>query len=223
MSAFANIDTAFWPSKYDVEHILYTGLIAQQVDSAAQQIGYDFSGIHRPQGPNDLYALGYDQFVAPLIVAVQELYKSNDSLKKQQRISDSLYTSQINNLMAMITNCCTLGQPQKSIQNNQEQNIIEDTIRIQLANNDRIILYQNEPNPFDNYTVIRYYIPETTLGEASIVFNDMYGNEIKKEEITVKGFNNIKANTDNLASGIYSYSLYVSGKLIDTKKMICNK
>jgi trimeric autotransporter adhesin len=222
-SAITTIDTTFWPSKYDIEHILYTGLIAQQVDSAAQQIGYDFSGIHRPQGTNDLYALGYDQFVAPLIVAVQELYKSNDSLKKQQSISDSLYTAQINNLITMITNCCIFEQTQKSMQNFQDQNSNEDTIHIQLANNDQIILYQNEPNPFDNYTVIRYYIPENTLGEASVVFNDMYGNEIKKEEITVKGLNNIKANTDNLASGIYSYSLYVDGKLIDTKKMIRNK
>ncbi|MFH0867082.1 MAG: hypothetical protein V1904_12875 [Bacteroidota bacterium] len=90
-------------------------------------------------------------------------------------------------------------------------------------NKNNAVLYQNEPNPFDNNTVIRYYIPEGTIGDAFILFSDMYGNEIKKEDITVKGFNNIKANTENLASGIYSYSLIIDGNVMDTKKMIRKK
>ena len=234
-STVTTIDTAFWPSKYDVEHILYTGLIAQQVDSAAMQRGYDFSGIHRPQGPHDLYALSYSQFVVPLIKGEQELSKSNDSLKKciktldsliiLQRIKYSLLNVTVNNLMATVANCCAHGQTQRGTQNNnnQHQNINEDTIRIDITNNDQIILYQNEPNPFDNNTVIRYFIPIANTSEAFIIFNDIYGKEIMKVEITVKGFGNIKANTENLASGIYTYSLYVANNLIDTKKMLRNK
>jgi hypothetical protein len=52
---------------------------------------------------------------------------------------------------------------------------------------------------------------------------DMYGNEVKKLAITEKGFGKIEANTEKLANGIYSYSLVVSGKIIDTKKMVKNK
>jgi len=48
----------------------------------------------------------------------------------------------------------------------------------------------------------------------------MYGKELKKTALATKGFGNINANTENLASGIYSYSLIVNDKVIDTKKML---
>ena len=51
----------------------------------------------------------------------------------------------------------------------------------------------------------------------------MYGKELKKVEITSKGFSNINAITENLSSGIYSYSLIINDKIIDTKKMIKSK
>ena len=90
----------------------------------------------------------------------------------------------------------------------------------ELSNNSQLILYQNEPNPFGDNTVIRYFIPENTKSTAFIVFYDIYGKEIKKAELTTKGFGNVNANTENLASGIYSYSLIVNERVVDTKKMI---
>lgn len=84
------------------------------------------------------------------------------------------------------------------------------------------VLYQNEPNPFDGSTVIRYFIPEVSKGTAYIAFYDMYGKELKKIEITTKGFGKIDANTDNLASGIYTYSIIVNDVVIDSKKMMRN-
>lgn len=49
-----------------------TGFLAQEVDSLAQAIGYEFSGLHRPTSPTDHYTIGYEQFVVPLVKAVQE-------------------------------------------------------------------------------------------------------------------------------------------------------
>ena len=77
--------------------------------------------------------------------------------------------------------------------------------------------------PFDGSTVIRYYIPENIQMEAYMVFYDSYGNEIKKVEIKETGAGKIEANAQNLAAGIYSYSLIVNGKVVDTKKMMKNK
>jgi trimeric autotransporter adhesin len=54
------------------EGILYSGLIAQEVEQAAGAIAYDFSGIHKPEGATDTYGLDYTSFVVPLINAVQE-------------------------------------------------------------------------------------------------------------------------------------------------------
>ena len=107
--------------------------------------------------------------------------------------------------------------------NSTGQGSNETTISVELASINNIILYQNEPNPFDGSTVIRYFIPENMQIEAYMVFYDSYGNEIKKVEVKETGAGKIEANAQNLAAGIYSYSLIVNGKVVDTKKMMKNK
>jgi len=49
-----------------------TGFIAQEVEAAAQKIGYSFDGINPPQNPTDNYSLEYAGFVPSLVKAVQE-------------------------------------------------------------------------------------------------------------------------------------------------------
>jgi hypothetical protein len=63
------------------EHIKYSGFIAQEVESAANSVGYDFSGITKPQGENTIYGLSYDQFVVPLVKSVQEQQNMIDAQK----------------------------------------------------------------------------------------------------------------------------------------------
>ncbi len=63
--------------------MLQTGFVAQEVEQAAESIGYDFSGVDAPKNENDFYGLRYAQFVVPLVKAVQELNEQN---KKQQAV-----------------------------------------------------------------------------------------------------------------------------------------
>lgn len=49
-----------------------TGFIAQEVEAAAQAIGFDFDGVHHPVDANDTYTVGYELFTLPLIQAVKE-------------------------------------------------------------------------------------------------------------------------------------------------------
>jgi hypothetical protein len=65
------------------EQIVYTGFIAQDVEKAAKELGYDFSGVDAAKNNKDLYGLRYAEFVVPLVKAVQELSKQNEELKKQ--------------------------------------------------------------------------------------------------------------------------------------------
>jgi len=50
-----------------------TGFIAQEVEQAAKNTGFDFSGVDAPKNEKDMYGLRYDEFVVPLVKAVQEL------------------------------------------------------------------------------------------------------------------------------------------------------
>ncbi len=60
-----------------------SGFIAQEVESAAMALDYDFDGVLAPQHDRDHYALAYSQFVVPLVKAVQELDEKNTKLNEE--------------------------------------------------------------------------------------------------------------------------------------------
>jgi hypothetical protein len=60
-------------------------LLAQDVEKAAKDLNYDFSGVDAPKNDKDLYALRYAEFVVPLVKAVQELSQQNDECSKECR------------------------------------------------------------------------------------------------------------------------------------------
>ena len=53
-------------------NIRHTGFIAQEVEKAANETGFEFDAIKKPENDKDHYSLGYAQFVVPLVKAVQE-------------------------------------------------------------------------------------------------------------------------------------------------------
>lgn len=123
----------------DKSAITYTGFVAQDVEKAADSVGFTFSGIDKPKNiDQSFYGLRYDDFVPPLVKAVQELSASSD--KKDSTINalqgkfDSLQT-QVNELRALL-----------------------------LAKNSSTIsgasLDQNTPNPFTGSTIIGYSLPK---------------------------------------------------------------
>ncbi len=82
------------------------------------------------------------------------------------------------------------------------------------------ILYQNIPNPFNNTSSIKYYIP-SWANSANLVVSDEMGkivSNIQLDEVGAYGTQHI--NADGLNPGTYMYTLYVNQTLIDTKKMI---
>lgn len=64
------------------ERIIYTGFVAQEVESAAKIIGYDFSGVDAPQNANGHYGLRYAEFVVPLVKGMQEQQQMIEEMKK---------------------------------------------------------------------------------------------------------------------------------------------
>jgi hypothetical protein len=73
-------------ARNEKSQIVYTGFVAQEVERAAKDLGYDFSGVDAPKNENDYYGLRYAEFTVPLVKAVQELYKQNKELT--ERVSE---------------------------------------------------------------------------------------------------------------------------------------
>jgi hypothetical protein len=106
-----------------------------------------------------------------------------------------------------------------------ERFITLNVVLVGIANNtnvpERFALQQNYPNPFNPTTSIGFSIPKNGL--VSLVIYDIAGKEVKKvlnETNYSAGNHRIQFNGDGISSGVYFYSLYFNGGLIDTKKMI---
>ncbi len=65
------------------ESQIQSGFIAQEVEQAAKELGYEFSGVDAPKNENDYYGLRYAEFVVPMVKAIQELEEENQLLKNQ--------------------------------------------------------------------------------------------------------------------------------------------
>jgi hypothetical protein len=82
VNAYIGVDAAY---KGEAMSGITTGFVAQEVEEAAQQLGYDFSGVDAPKNDKDVYALRYSDFVVPLVKAVQELDEKNKQLEKNNQ------------------------------------------------------------------------------------------------------------------------------------------
>ena len=76
-------DTMTWQSQFDKEKYRYTGFIAQEVERAANEVGFDFSGVDKPQNDKDYYGLRYAEFVVPIVKAIPEQQSEIEILKEQ--------------------------------------------------------------------------------------------------------------------------------------------
>ena len=171
--------------------IRQTGFIAQEVEKSAKQIGYDFSGLHAPESDNDNYSLSYAQFVVPLVKAVQEQQKMIEQL--QQQLADLQKTG---------SNAATTTST--------------DQIAVALSG---ASLDQNVPNPYSHETVINFNLPQQ-VSNASMIVYDLQGKQLQSFPITQRGASSITITSDNLAAGMYLYSLVADGSVVGTKRMV---
>jgi hypothetical protein len=85
---------------------------------------------------------------------------------------------------------------------------------------EQAVLYQNAPNPFNERTEIRYYLPSQVRSAEICVF-DIQGSLVKKLTAGMSGSVEIKGS--DLRVGTYLYTLIVDGKQVDTKQMVLTK
>ena len=199
------------------ESVVYSGFIAQEVEKAAQEINYDFSGVDVPENDNSLYGLRYAAFVVPLVKAVQELDAENGKLKSDNGVLKSEVESQKSEIEELKSRLDKIEETLNSNSGNISSEQKNNFEAVELDGNSAK-LEQNIPNPFNQSTIINYFLPETIIS-AQINFYDQRGMLLKSIPLNEKGTGSIELQQRDLAAGTYSYQLVVDGKVIDTKKM----
>lgn len=202
------------------EAVLYSGFIAQEVEKAAQELGYDFSGVDAPETENSLYGLRYAQFVVPLVKAVQELdAKDMDQLNQlaEVKMENEKLKSENSHLQHQIDELRL--QVNQLLRSPAYSNMgTEKTVGSNEVKSSS--LGQNIPNPFDRTTVIPVHLP-LGCNHASILITDANARIIKLIPIASSD-NQIQVNAQTLGlspTGSYSYSLIIDGRTVETKQM----
>lgn len=111
-----------------------------------------------------------------------------------------------------------LLEAQKSIPH-REEGVTE------LSSKDVILeteLFQNDPNPFKEKTIIACTVAESIRSAVLYVY-DMQGKQIAEYPVDGRGKTSVTIEGGSLDAGIYLYSLVADGKVVDTKRMILTK
>lgn len=176
--------------------IRQTGFLAQEVEKAAEEAGYNFNGVHKPQDENDNYSLAYAQFVVPLVKGMQEQQRMIET--QEQRITQ--FSQELEELTRGQT-ATGIGQP-----GNAEPGFSME---------------QNIPNPFTNETLIKYNLP-ANFNSAQMLVYDLTGKQLAAFPIE-KNSRSITLSSERLAAGIYIYSIVSDGKIMDSKRMVVSE
>lgn len=154
----------------------------------------------------DFQVLNYTGLIPVLIQGFNEQAELNKKLKEQL----DAVKEQLGQMEYSLDRCCAAS---------------EDTsfdIQANPAAIDVAVLEQNQPNPFANNTVIKYYLP-TNIRKAELNVLNLEGGVELKFYISQSGFGQILVSGGALASGTYLYELIADGKRVDSKRMILTK
>ena len=88
-----------------------------------------------------------------------------------------------------------------------------------LKDSQTIILDQNSPNPFSEQTTIGYFLTENVV-KAQMLFYNAQGKLIQSVDLNERGKCSLNVFAQDLSNGIYTYTLVVDGKIVETKKML---
>jgi len=204
------------------EKRLITGFAAQDVEKAAQSIGYEFSGVDVDE--SGIYALRYSEFVVPLVKAVQELSSQNEALQKeivvlQNRIKQLEIVSDTEKMSSLQSQVKELSGMVKRLMEKENSPAFTTNNGVSVSD---ASLEQNFPNPFNQLTTINYTLPQM-FGSAKIVISDTSGRVCRQIEIKGAGGGSTTVAASSLSAGVYYYSLIVDNMLVDTKKMMLTR
>lgn len=159
-------------------------------------------------------ALNYQAFTAILMKGMQEQQSKIDSLSDENDMQDSINASlqnQINQLADLINSCCS--------SHSMQQNNSTTSQDVELKDGQAIVLEQNVPNPFAEQTTINYFLPDNVV-KAQMLFYNAQGKLIQSVDLNEKGKGSLNVFASDLSNGVYSYTLVVDGKIVETKKMV---
>jgi hypothetical protein len=178
----------------------FVGVLAQQMQQVAPYTVGQFT-YQDSTGKQEQY-LDYDPnaITYVLVNAAKELKAENEALRTR---NDQLQ-ARLGNLEGQVAQL--------------RQLVLKDSPEPPSA----ACLYQNQPNPYGEKTVIKYFLPATTAAAQLKVFSAT-GIEVLHRDLAGKGSGEVELSGREFAAGTYVYQLVVDGRVVDTKKLVLTR
>lgn len=151
----------------------------------------------KPRSKEEAYGVNYMEMIPVLLEAIKEQQTMIETLQKE-----------IKSLQAI-----------KNTLKSEEGATTQEFVFSNIA---KLELYQNIPNPFNERTTVKCYVPEQFQKVQLCVYN-MQGVQVQCLNIIERGSVSIEIEAGVLSAGIYSYVLLADGTASETKQMILTK
>ena len=215
--------------------VRFSGFIAQDVEEAAQKIGYDFSGVDKPQNDQSLYGLRYAEFTVPLVKAVQQLHGESAELRVRSKAleveneqQDAIIEQQAEEILNQRTEIAELHQRLSKVEalmerldtdmehccETQSQGKAENEL-LEEKTETKAYLEQNVPNPSNKNTRINYHLPEGSKA-AQLQISTLGGKLVKTYALIHIGRGSVTVKSGQLPAGTYIYSLVIDNVVLDS-------
>lgn len=174
------------------------GLIAQELEEVFPELITEVAELKaKPEGSEGITSAAFKgvQYL-PLIPVLISAMQEQQKLIKDQQLQLSEQKQLINQLSQKAGMSTGLNQPEA----------------------EGFYMEQNEPNPFSGSAVIRYNLPQS-ISNAHMAVYDLSGKQITTLQLQ-KGESSLTISSDQLAAGMYMYSIVADGKVLDTKRMV---
>ncbi len=213
------------------------GVIAQQIETVLPNIVKTITHPAKVDSTGTIVApsftyktVDYEKLI-PILIGGYKIQKSEiDNLKEENSNKDSIIAAlnakndEQDSLLNLMWNCLqatNLCNEARSIQPTGAN--VNNQTNVELTNAQSVILDQNVPNPFAEQTTVTYNLLEGTK-RAQMLFYNSNGQMINSVELsTTSGKGQLNVFANDLTNGVYTYTLVVDGKIIDTKRMVKNK
>jgi len=200
----------------------HIGVIAQDLQKVAPLMVFKYK--HKDSGDNGIeYVDGVPEGLKFNKTEKEYLSINTSSLKwimvnaiqEQQEIIET----QKDEIATMREEMSEMKEMMQAVLNSQNTGINQQNIQLDGRG---AYLEQNQPNPFNINTLIKYHVPADATNAAVNIFNDK-GQLIHSERIVQMGTGQIQVKAGTISAGTYSYSLVINGKITDTKRMVIVK
>jgi|GEM_PF-5413312 len=159
---------------------------------------------------DNLLAIQYEAIIPVMVEGMKKQIAESDEMKTKI----SKLEQQVAEQQAVIERLSSLEERLRAI---------EEKLNIETkASNRNSQLFQNQPNPLNNRTVIPMQVAENAT-KAFVRVADASGRIVREITVDARGITQIELETGDLATGSYFYTLIVDNVLIDTKQMIVKR